>query len=66
MPKLTPLHALRAFEVAARTGSFVQAGREPGATSAAVSQQVKAQKDDLDKMLFMRRGNWLRRADAGR
>ena len=34
---LPPLNALRAFEVAARTGSFIQAGSELGVTAAAVS-----------------------------
>lgn len=36
MPDLPPLNALRAFEVAARCGSFVLAGRELGVTAAAV------------------------------
>lgn len=36
MPDL-PLNALRAFEVAARTGAFTLAAAELGVTSAAVS-----------------------------
>lgn len=65
MLKLPPLHALRAFEAAARTGSFVLAGRELGVTSAAVSQQVRVLEDDLGKKLFLRRGNRLLLTDAG-
>lgn len=65
MLSLPPLHSLRAFEAAARTGSFVQAGVELGVTSAAVSQQVKALEQHLGKRLFLRRGNRLTLTDAG-
>jgi LysR family glycine cleavage system transcriptional activator len=41
LKRLAPLNALRAFEVDARTGSFTNAAREMGVSSAAVSQQVK-------------------------
>jgi LysR family glycine cleavage system transcriptional activator len=61
-----PLNALRAFEVAARTGSFVQAGAELGVTSAAVSQQVKALEALYGKRLFQRIGNRIMLTDAGR
>lgn len=57
---------MRAFEVAARTGSFVQAGAELGVTSAAVSQQVKALEANLGKRLFLRQGNRITLTDAGR
>jgi LysR family glycine cleavage system transcriptional activator len=66
MPDLPPLNALRTFEVAARTGSFVQAGAELGVTSAAVSQQVRLLEHHLDKRLFVRQGNRLTLTDAGR
>ncbi|MDI3338418.1 LysR substrate-binding domain-containing protein [Defluviimonas aestuarii] len=63
---LPPLNAMRAFEVAARTGSFVQAGVELGVTSAAVSQQVRALEQHLGKHLFLRQGNRITLTDAGR
>jgi LysR family glycine cleavage system transcriptional activator len=63
---LPPLNALRAFEVAARTGSFVLAGAELGVTAAAVSLQVKALEDHLAKRLFQRQGNRIVLTDAGR
>ncbi len=50
-----PLNALRAFEVAARTGSFVAAGEELGVSSAAVSQQVKSLETTLNRLLFLSR-----------
>lgn len=66
MNPLPPLNALRAFEVAARTGSFVQAGAELGVTSAAISQQVRLLEDHLGKRLFTRQGNRITLTDAGR
>jgi LysR family glycine cleavage system transcriptional activator len=66
MPDHLPLHALRAFEVAARTGSFVAAGEELGVSSAAVSQQVKALERTLNRTLFLRIGNRITLTDAGR
>jgi LysR family glycine cleavage system transcriptional activator len=66
MPMLPPLNALRAFEVAARTGSFVLAGAEMGVTSAAISQQVRVLEDHLGKKLFLRQGNRILLTDAGR
>jgi LysR family transcriptional regulator, glycine cleavage system transcriptional activator len=61
-----PMNALRAFEVAARAGSFVQAGVELGVTAAAVSQQVKALEGRLSRQLFVRQGNRITLTDAGR
>jgi LysR family glycine cleavage system transcriptional activator len=66
MPDLPPLNALRAFEVAARTGSFVQAGAELGVTAAAVSAQVRALEDHFGKRMFLRQGNRITLTDAGR
>ena len=66
MHRLPPLNALRAFEVAARTGSFAQAGAELGVTAAAVSQQVKHLEGWLGKTLFLRSGNRIILSDAGR
>ncbi|WP_406649099.1 LysR substrate-binding domain-containing protein [Aliisedimentitalea scapharcae] len=64
--KLPPLNALRAFESAARTGSFSAAGAELGVTSAAVSMQVRNLEDWLGLKLFARRANQIRLTDAGR
>ena len=41
MLKLPPLNALKAFEAAARGGSYVAAAAELGVSAAAVSQQVR-------------------------
>lgn len=64
--KLPPLNALRAFECAARTGSFSAAGAELGVSSAAVSMQVKNLEDWLGLQLFTRRANRVRLTYAGR
>jgi DNA-binding transcriptional LysR family regulator len=66
MTERLPLAAMRAFEVAARVGSFVGAGAELGVSAAAVSQQVKALEATLGKTLFLRQGNRITLTDAGR
>ena len=63
---LPPLNSLKAFEAAARRGSFVGAARELGVTPAAVSQQVKSLEHHLDRILFERRNNGLSLTDSGR
>ncbi|WP_419907825.1 LysR family transcriptional regulator [Hoeflea sp.] len=65
MHRLPPLNALRAFEVAARCGSFVQAGQELGVSAAAVSLQVKNLEEHFGKQLFLRQGNRIFLTDAG-
>lgn len=65
MSTLPPLNALRSFECAARCGGFVQAGRELGVSSAAVSLQVKNLEVHVGKQLFLRRGNRIFLTDAG-
>ncbi|MFO1088104.1 MAG: LysR substrate-binding domain-containing protein [Hyphomicrobiales bacterium] len=62
---LPPLNALRAFEAAARTGSYVAAARELGVTAAAVSQQVRKLEDFIGKELFRRFNNRVTLTDAG-
>ena len=52
--RLPPLNALRAFEAAARLGSFTRAAEELGVTSAAVGQQVRGLEARLDVVLFHR------------
>lgn len=61
-----PFNALRAFEVAARTGSFVNAGRALAVSAAAISQQVKTLEELLGRQLFLRQGNRITLTDAGR
>ena len=51
---LPPLNALRAFEAAARLGSFKAAAEELGVTHGAVSQQVRALEGWLRAPLFER------------
>jgi DNA-binding transcriptional LysR family regulator len=51
---LPPLNALRAFEAAARHGSFVAAADELSVTPAAISHQVKALEERLGVALFRR------------
>jgi LysR family glycine cleavage system transcriptional activator len=63
---LPPLTALRAFDSAARHGSFTRAGAELGVTAAAVSLQVRALEDHFGRQLFLRQGNRLTLTDAGR
>ena len=60
-----PLNALRAFEAAARTGSYVGAAEELDVSPAAVSQQVRKLEAFLDKQLFMRFNNRVVLTDAG-
>lgn len=62
---LPPLNALRAFEAAARTGSYVAAAEELGVSPAAVSQQVRNLEEFLGKQLFMRFNNRISLTDAG-
>ncbi|MBO9446671.1 LysR family transcriptional regulator [Ruegeria sp. R14_0] len=60
-----PMNALKAFEAAARTGSFTAAAAELGVSSPAVSQQVKLLEDFWQQALFIRQGNRLSLTDAG-
>ena len=63
--KLPPLRALRAFESAARTGSYVDAADELGVTAAAVSQQVRNLETYYSRQLFTRYNNRIVLTDAG-
>jgi LysR family glycine cleavage system transcriptional activator len=56
MRRLPPLNALRVFEVAARTGSYAEAGIELGLTHGAVSRQIAALERWLGQRLFVRTG----------
>lgn len=56
MRQLPPLNALRIFEVAARTGSYSEAGVELGLTHGAVSRQISALEGWLGQRLFIKEG----------
>ena len=62
---LPPLNSLRAFEAAARTGSYVAAAEELGVSPAAVSQHVRKLEDFLGKTMFRRMNNRVVLTDAG-
>lgn len=64
--RLPSLTALRAFEAAARLGSFAQAAVELNVTAAAISQQVRALEVDIGVALFVRAGRRVTLTDAGR
>ena len=66
MRKLPPLNAMRAFEAAARTGSFAHAAQELNVTPAAVSRMVGLLEDRLAAPLFERTANRLVVTAAGR
>lgn len=60
-----PLHAVRAFDSAARLGSFKSAAHELDVTPAAISQQVKSLEAYLGTPLFERLHRELRLTRAG-
>ncbi|MDF2383174.1 LysR family transcriptional regulator [Nostoc ellipsosporum NOK] len=56
MRRLPPLPAVRAFEAAARNGTFTAAAAELGMTQAAISYQIKILEERVGEPLFFRRG----------
>ncbi len=65
MRKLPPLHAVRAFEAAARCGNFNLAARELSVTASAISHQVRSLEEYFSQPLFNRVGRSVElRADA--
>jgi LysR family glycine cleavage system transcriptional activator len=66
MRRLPFLNGIRAFEAAARTGSFVNAGDELHISPAAVSRMVHLLEDRLGLKLFERKANRLEPTPAGR
>ncbi|MCM8611076.1 transcriptional regulator GcvA [Accumulibacter sp.] len=52
--RLPPMHALEAFEAAARQQSFVKAAAELCVTQSAVSHRIRQLEDDLGVRLFLR------------
>lgn len=66
MRRLPPLNALRVFEVAARTGSYAEAGVELGLTHGAVSRQIASLERWLGQRLFVRTGRRMTATPAAR
>ena len=52
--RLPPLNAIKAFEAAARLGSFTRAAEELSVTHGAVSRQIRMLEDWLGTKLFLR------------
>ena len=65
-PRLPPLNACRAFESAARLGSFARAAAELNVTPTAISHHVKALEAWTGRRLFIRRNNAIVLTDAAR
>ncbi|MGO1120253.1 LysR substrate-binding domain-containing protein [Rhodovibrionaceae bacterium A322] len=65
-PTTPSLHALRAFEAAARHQSFSRAAEELFVTPGAISQQIAALEADLGLLLFNRVKQRLELTDAGK
>jgi DNA-binding transcriptional LysR family regulator len=63
--RLPPLHAIRAFEAAARHLSVTRAADELGVTPGAVSRHVRALEAHLEKPLFLRLATGLALTTAG-
>ncbi len=67
MPRRLPsLNALRAFEAAARLGSFTLAARELFVTHAAISRHIRELEEWLAVKLFTRTGRGVKLAEPGR
>src|SRR3984885_2623602 len=63
--RLPPLNALRAFEAAARRGSFVEAATDLNVTHWAVGKQIRLLEDWLGVPLFERRSRGVSLTDHG-
>jgi LysR family glycine cleavage system transcriptional activator len=61
-----PLEALRAFDAAARAGSFTAAAAELCVTPSAISHQIKTLERVLGAVLFQRQGRAILLSDAGK
>ena len=64
--KLPPFSALKAFEAAARNGSFARAAAELNVTATAVSQHVKGLENWLGEALFVRHANGVELSDRAK
>lgn len=61
-----PLHALRAFEAAARFGAFNRAARELNVSPTAISHHIRGLEEDLGQALFRRLPRGVVLTPAGR
>ena len=66
MRRLLFLNGIKAFEAAARSGSFAAAGLELNVSAAAISRMVHLLEDRLGVALFERKANRLALTSAGR
>ena len=66
MPLPLPLSALRAFDAAARTGSFRTAAEDLSLTPSAVSHAIRGLEQTLGAALFLREGRSVRLTGDGR
>jgi LysR family glycine cleavage system transcriptional activator len=64
-PSLPPLNAIRAFEAAARRGSFVEAAADLNVTHWAIGKQIRLLEDWLGVPLFERRSSGVALTDEG-
>jgi len=64
--RLPPLYALRAFEAAARHGSFTRAAQELSLTQSAVSRHVRTLEETFGCRLFERAGRHLVLTEPGK
>ena len=64
--RLPYLNGIRAFEAAARLGSFAAAAKELNVTAAAISRMVRLLEQRLGLSLFVREANRLTLTPAGR
>ena len=63
--KLPSLHSIRAFEAAARAGSFAQAAAELGTTAASVSYHVRQLENQIGTPLFRRHAQRVELTQSG-
>src|SRR5205814_9484550 len=66
MRRLLFLNGIKAFEAAARSGSFAAAGHELNVSAAAISRMVHLLEERLGVALFERKANRLVTTAAGR
>jgi DNA-binding transcriptional LysR family regulator len=66
LSRIPPVHALSAFEAAARLGSFAQAADELCITPSALSHRIRLLEDLMGERLFLREGRSLGLSDFGR
>lgn len=64
--RLPPVHALSAFEAAARLGSFALAAEELCITPSALSHRIRLLEDFVGERLFLRDGRTLTLSEFGR